>query len=220
MLVLRAVRFFSCRSTAFLRTDVDTPEPDDKSIITYVSSLYDVLGNSPPQLDQVCPTFFTTVNFVIWWVQLSDRSIDWLIDWLTMNGLIHWFIDWLMMVLQCFLKLCCPAERDSNKYLRRPGRDAPLMDDGDDQPTAWQVSVIRCARDSGEDVTPSFFLFFKPFERCKTEIPDAKKWEKWQVVFNELTGTCSLFFVLSLCWRSVPPSGLMNCQESWTWKIS
>ena len=174
--------FFSCRSTAFLRTDVDTPEPDDKSIITYVSSLYDVLGNSPPQLEQVCPIYITNCKFCHL-MSAIVRSFDWLIDWLinwlidrwTMNGLIdcliYWFIDlliyllidWLidssMMVLQRLLKLSCPAERDSNKYLRRPGRDAPLMDDSDDQPTAWQVSVIRCARDSGEHVTPSFFLF-------------------------------------------------------------
>ncbi|OWA54580.1 Dystonin, partial [Hypsibius exemplaris] len=33
--------------------DVDTPEPDDKSIITYVSSLYDVLGNTTPQLEEM-----------------------------------------------------------------------------------------------------------------------------------------------------------------------
>ena len=29
-------------------TDVDTPEPDEKSIITYVSQLYDVFPEPPP----------------------------------------------------------------------------------------------------------------------------------------------------------------------------
>jgi hypothetical protein len=29
-------------------TDVDTPEPDEKSLITYISSLYDVFPEPPP----------------------------------------------------------------------------------------------------------------------------------------------------------------------------
>ena len=32
----------------FLIADVDTPEPDEKSIITYVSQLYDVFPEPPP----------------------------------------------------------------------------------------------------------------------------------------------------------------------------
>ena len=32
----------------FLLADVDTPEPDEKSIITYVSQLYDVFPEPPP----------------------------------------------------------------------------------------------------------------------------------------------------------------------------
>ena len=32
----------------FLLSDVDTPEPDEKSIITYVSQLYDVFPEPPP----------------------------------------------------------------------------------------------------------------------------------------------------------------------------
>ena len=31
-----------------LLSDVDTPEPDEKSIITYVSQLYDVFPEPPP----------------------------------------------------------------------------------------------------------------------------------------------------------------------------
>jgi hypothetical protein len=31
-----------------LLTDVDTPEPDEKSLITYISSLYDVFPEPPP----------------------------------------------------------------------------------------------------------------------------------------------------------------------------
>ena len=32
----------------FFLADVDTPEPDEKSIITYVSQLYDVFPEPPP----------------------------------------------------------------------------------------------------------------------------------------------------------------------------
>ena len=31
-----------------INSDVDTPEPDEKSIITYVSQLYDVFPEPPP----------------------------------------------------------------------------------------------------------------------------------------------------------------------------
>ena len=34
--------------TLLFFTDVDTPEPDEKSIITYVSQLYDVFPEPPP----------------------------------------------------------------------------------------------------------------------------------------------------------------------------
>ena len=33
----------------FLSADVDTPEPDEKSLITYVSSLYDIFPEPPAQ---------------------------------------------------------------------------------------------------------------------------------------------------------------------------
>ena len=36
------------KNTYFYFSDVDTPEPDEKSIITYVSQLYDVFPEPPP----------------------------------------------------------------------------------------------------------------------------------------------------------------------------
>jgi hypothetical protein len=36
------------KSCCLVLTDVDTPEPDEKSLITYISSLYDVFPEPPP----------------------------------------------------------------------------------------------------------------------------------------------------------------------------
>jgi hypothetical protein len=44
-----------------LALDVDTPEPDEKSLITYISSLYDVFPNPPalhPLYDPVSAYLF------------------------------------------------------------------------------------------------------------------------------------------------------------------
>lgn len=38
--------FFSLANDSI--SDVDTPEPDEKSVITYVSQLYDVFPEPPP----------------------------------------------------------------------------------------------------------------------------------------------------------------------------
>ena len=46
-------------------SDVDTPEPDEKSLITYISSLYDVFPDPPaihPLYDPVSAT--TNSNFI------------------------------------------------------------------------------------------------------------------------------------------------------------
>ena len=47
MILLNVQRLYKAfKLTLFL--DVDTPEPDEKSIITYVSQLYDVFPEPPP----------------------------------------------------------------------------------------------------------------------------------------------------------------------------
>lgn len=47
------VTFFYLKSSFFLSIDVDVPHPDEKSIITYVSSLYDVMPRVPDVQDGV-----------------------------------------------------------------------------------------------------------------------------------------------------------------------
>ena len=47
----------------FLFLDVDTPEPDEKSLITYISSLYDVFPN-PPALHPLYDPVSASYSFV------------------------------------------------------------------------------------------------------------------------------------------------------------
>ena len=44
---MQCLLLFLCLFASWLLIDVDTPEPDEKSLITYISSLYDVFPNPP-----------------------------------------------------------------------------------------------------------------------------------------------------------------------------
>lgn len=63
-LLSEMVTCIGCSEIFFLiLADVDTPEPDEKSLITYISSLYDVFPEPPPihpLYDPVSSVFFNT----------------------------------------------------------------------------------------------------------------------------------------------------------------
>jgi hypothetical protein len=66
-LLKERVTYIGCsESCCLVLTDVDTPEPDEKSLITYISSLYDVFPEPPPihpLYDPVSSDFFCNTGY-------------------------------------------------------------------------------------------------------------------------------------------------------------
>lgn len=77
------------KNLCFSLLDVDTPEPDEKSLITYISSLYDVFPNPPalhPLYDPVSAKFILFF-FLFFPQKYSERKCEFL--WLTAQ----WHVD-------------------------------------------------------------------------------------------------------------------------------